>query len=290
MDYRLHLLLTTFNGLKLDAADLHSLWENGPAPTSAGVVARLRSERACAFLTENSAWVERAEILLHAGEKRGIRWSFPGQADYPASWHNLECRPAIFSYRGRPVWLEYPLLAIVGSRSPMDDSRRWLQRDLPKVLRQNRVGTVSGGARGVDQWAHRLSLASGRPTVCIFPGGLLNPYPGDREDLWEDILLQDGCLLSTFAPNASMRKSYFPIRNRWIAGMAGLVFIVEANRRSGTQLTAQCALKLDREICTLPVSPLSAQGLANLDLLEKGATLIRDAADLSCAIQRTLLV
>lgn len=84
-----------------------------------------------------------------------------------------------------------------------------------------------------------------------------------------------------------MQKALFHIRNRWIAGMAGATFVVEANRRSGSSLSARLAREENREVATLPVFPLSSQGLGNLALLNDGATLIRDAKDLMTLVGRT---
>jgi DNA processing protein len=117
--------------------------------------------------------------------------------------------------------------------------------------------------------------------VCIFPSGILNPYPPRRDDLWEEILLQDGCLLSTFPLHQPMRKAFFSKRNRWIVGLSPATFIVEANRRGGTRMTANQAIEEVRRICTLPVHADSTQGLANLDLIRNGdARMVCDARDL----------
>jgi DNA processing protein len=77
-----------------------------------------------------------------------------------------------------------------------------------------------------------------------------------------------------------MQKSFFHARNRWIAGVSAVTVIVEANRKSGSSLTAKMALEEGRTIATLPVSPVGASGLGNLDLLASGAQLIRDCDDL----------
>src|SRR5690606_30260774 len=131
----------------------------------------------------------------------------------------------------------------------------------------NSIGVVSGGARGVDQWAHRLAVDYGNPTVCVLPTGILNPYPSGNESLWRAILEGGGCMLSTFALDEPLRKWAFHARNRWIAGLARVCFVAEANRRSGSLLTANLAACEGREVCTLPVFPLNGQGLANLDLI-----------------------
>lgn len=215
-----------------------------------------------------------------------VKWSSPQAADYPILWKHLSQPPLIFSYRGRPVWNEMPTLSVVGSRTPMRDSQNWMQRELGEYLRTTEVAIVSGGARGVDQWAHRLALDHRRPTVCVFPSGLLNPYPPGVETLCQEILAGGGALVSTFDLHQGMSKALFHKRNRWIAGFSLAMLVVEANRRSGSALSARLAREEQREVATLPVSPLSLQGMGNLELLNDGATLIRDAKDISVMMGR----
>ena len=87
-------------------------------------------------------------------------------------------------------------------------------------------------------------------------------------------------MLSTFGLDDPLRKWAFHVRNRWIAGMSRVCFVTEANRRSGSTLTASLAIEEGRDVCTLPVFPMGDQGLANLDLISNGATMIRDYQDL----------
>lgn len=283
MDYRLALLLHVPLGLPLSGADLENLTSSSELDVENrdDVVRHLVSSAAAKYIASCPNWVAKAQEILHQSTEAGIRWSYFGQADYPSNWSALSRRPAIFSYLGEPSWLNVPMIAVVGSRTPATDTLNWLQRDLGAFLRRHRVGVVSGGARGVDQWAHRLALDCGRPTVCILPSGLRNPYPYGREALWSEILARGGCILSTCALHEPMRKSFFHIRNRWIAGMAPVCFVAEANRRSGSLLTATLAIEENKEVCTLPVFPTATQGLGNLDLICNGAVMLRDQYDLT---------
>lgn len=215
-------------------------------------------------------------------EKLEVHWSYPGLKDYPAGWSQMrEPGPPLFCYKGRPVWTETPCISIVGSRTPMRDTCLWMQRELARFLDGNNYAVVSGGARGVDQWAHRIAMDSGRPTVCVFPSGLDRPYPFDSHPLFERILATGGAWISTFPLGAEMRKRFFLTRNRWIVGLSPVTFVVEANRRSGSSMTAKHALSEGREVCTLPVFPYSNQGLGNLDLLaDNKAAMVRDHQDL----------
>ena len=282
MDFRLALLLNHPLGLALDPIDLTCLIDISLDPYDVvAVTAALRSERARSYVKENRDWIRKAEAVLLQSERHSVRWSYLGQPDYPALWEGLSRRPVIFSYQGEAAWLDHSLLAVVGSRTPSPDTLEWMQQHLAEFLKRRRVGVVSGGARGVDQWAHLLSLGVRQPTVCILPSGILNPYPFGKEELWAEIRDGGGCIVSTCALREPMRKSFFHIRNGWIAGLSAVCFVAEANRRSGSLLTAKAAADEQRDLCTLPVFPTATQGLGNLDLLANGAVMLRDHLDLA---------
>jgi DNA processing protein len=232
-------------------------------------------------LARTPHWVESSYQILNLSEAQGIRWVGLGSEDYPADWMALSLKPAVFSYQGDPVWKFMPMISIVGSRTPATETLLWMQRELPAFFKDRTLAVVSGGARGVDQWSHRLALDCGKPTVCVLPSGILNPYPFQREELWARIVKHGGCMLSTCALRAPMLTHYFHVRNRWIAGLGRILLVAEANRRSGSMLTARLAIDEDKTVCTLPVFPTAVQGLGNLDLISQGAFFMRDHRDLA---------
>lgn len=284
-DLRLLLFIHTWYGLKLSARDLEVLLAEAFDPGSLeGVAKAFLSEAARAYLSDNPDWLLRAHEIWRQGIENGVNWCHLGDRNYPQKWHSLSQQPLLFTYRGDPAWCSRALVAVVGSRTPRAETSLWMQRELSRFLRRTGIGVVSGGARGVDQWSHRIALDCDQPTVVIFPSGILNPYPSGSEGIWKDVLARGGTLLSTFPLTAPMRKYCFSIRNRWIAGLGEFCFVAEANRRSGSLLTAKLAHEEGRTVCTLPVFPLSEQGLANLDLIfDGGAQPIRDHLDL-CAL------
>lgn len=280
MDLTLLLLMHTLNGLSLTQDDLLALLQC--QPDQPGDLERcLTSDAAIQYLVAKPNWVRFSQDHLVKGADFGVRWSRIGDENYPQEWLNLSCTPPlIFSYQGEPCWKSHPLIAVVGSRTPMSDSLLWMRRELSGFLSSRRIGVVSGGARGIDQWAHRLCMDANLPTVCVLPSGLLNPYPPGSSELLSSILAGGGSVISTFALQEPMRKAAFHIRNRWITGLSPLLFVVEANRRSGSSLTAKCAKEEHRGICTLPVFPYCEQGRANLDLIMDAGHMLRDRLDL----------
>jgi DNA processing protein len=83
--------------------------------------------------------------------------------------------------------------------------------------------------------------------------GLGVRYPADNHRrLTGPIVAGGGALVSELPMGAPPGKLNFPIRNRIIAALAGATLVVEAAARSGSLITARCALELGREVLALP--------------------------------------
>lgn len=215
--------------------------------------------------------------------ERGYRLLLPGDPAWPAGPLTGISDPprGLFAW-GAPEILRAPLLAVVGSRDVSRPTLAWLEGALAEFLREHPdANLVSGGARGVDQCAHRSALRQGRPTAVLLPGGFSRLYPGELARWSGEILRAGGCFLSEYAPPTLMRKSFFGERNRLISAFSRAVLIVEARRRSGTLLTAKAAAEQARAVFVVPGAPYDPQFAGSLDLLAEGATLVRDAQELS---------
>jgi DNA processing protein len=109
---------------------------------------------------------------------------------------------------------------------------------------------VSELARGIDQAAHRASVASG--TVAVLAGGHDRIYPPEHEDLLGAILDTEGAAISEMPLGHEPRARDFPRRNRLISGAALGVVVIEAAQRSGSLITARMAAEQGREVFAVP--------------------------------------
>lgn len=216
----------------------------------------------------------------------GVRILYPGHPDYPVEFFQIEKPPLFLSCWGSPCWLMARCLSVVGSREPSQSSLEWMELHLRKCLDLDaRLVLVSGGARGIDQKAHLISIRSQRPTVVFLPSGLGTPFPAELGKWRPEILGAGGCLLSEYAPFQEVRKHHFVSRNRMIAALSSTLLVVEARRRSGSTMTARLAREGGRTLCVLPTFPGNARSDGSLDLLFDGAFPIRDAEDLYVLLQ-----
>lgn len=214
-------------------------------------------------------------------EKQGIKVIFYGSAGYPPQLYADEFSPLWFQAWGHTEVLHKPLLAAVGSRDASPLTQEWIQSHLVEFLSITGTITLSGGARGVDQWVHGASVRKGLPTVVVLPSGLGRIYPRNLEDWTLPILERGGCLVSEFPFEQSMQKYLFHQRNHLIASLSHKALLLEGRKRSGSLITAQRAISLGKDLAVIPGHPLDPHFSGVLDLIFEGAQLIRDSTDLN---------
>jgi DNA processing protein len=87
-------------------------------------------------------------------------------------------------------------------------------------------------------------------------------------------------LVSELGPGGAPLPEHFPLRNRIISGLSLAVVVVEANERSGSLITARCALEQGRDVMAVPGSVLSGRNRGSHSLLKDGAKVVETADDI----------
>ena len=213
---------------------------------------------------------------IEALAKRGGRLIASCEPDYPHGLKALEAPPPVISVLGHPHLLQKEMIAIVGARNASALARKFADT-LSRELGFAGLVVVSGLARGIDTSAHEAALAVG--TVAVLAGGVDIIYPPENEKLYAAIRNQ-GVILSEMRLGEAPQARHFPRRNRIISGLARGVVVVEAAEKSGSLITAQCALDQGREIFAVPGSPLDPRARGANRLIKEGATLTESAEDI----------
>ena len=112
----------------------------------------------------------------------------------------------------------------------------------------------------------------------MLAGGLSSIYPPEHADLAEQVVGQ-GCLVTETPMTVAPQPGMFPARNRIISGLSRAVVVVEANARSGALITATHAAEQGREVFAVPGTVDSPASAGCLELIRKGARLVRSADD-----------
>ncbi|HEX6972888.1 MAG TPA: DNA-processing protein DprA [Vicinamibacterales bacterium] len=196
---------------------------------------------------------------------------------YPALLACIADPPPVLWVRGDAGVLGRPAVAVIGSRAASAYALAVAGRLAGELAARGMV-VVSGLARGVDSAAHRGSLDSGGPTVAVLGSGLDDIYPPEHEGLAADVAT-NGCVVSELAPGTPPLPGHFPLRNRIISGISLAVVVVEASEKSGSLITARCALEQGRDVMAVPGSVLSGRNRGSHSLLKDGAKVVESADD-----------
>lgn len=198
---------------------------------------------------------------------------------YPEPLRAIRDYPAVLCVHGNLTLLRSPQLAVVGSRHHSHYGERW-GRYFCEVLARQGVTITSGLALGIDGVAHRSALQVEGNTIAILGSGLAHIYPHRHRALAEQIVEHGGALVSEFPLSAAPAAYNFPRRNRIISGLSRGVLVVEAALRSGSLVTARCALEQGREVFAIP-GPLGNPGMEGPHwLIKQGAMMVTEPEDI----------
>ena len=203
---------------------------------------------------------------------------------YPGKLFRLENPPSSIYLEGKPELLSANYISIVGSRNFNEGLRQWMEHEVLPTLKNLNLGVISGGARGVDQWAHFLALRAGQPTLVVLPSGLKRKYPQSIERMAKNPLV---AFLSEYKADLEMKKYHFYNRNYLIAALNQQTLIIQASEKSGTMITARAAMELGNDLFVLPGNPMDSNMSGNNQLLFDGAQMVRNKRDLMTFLKNT---
>lgn len=210
------------------------------------------------------------ELALIA--KYNVQVVFRKDDGYPALLRSIYAPPSLLYVQGSCEALVHErLTAIVGSRNATSYGRSVVDQFVPTAITRG-WGVVSGGARGIDAYAHRAALSHRGSTIAVLGSGLLKPYPAEHRSLFADIAAQGGAVISPFPLCMAAAPGNFPARNRIIAGIASSCIIVQAAEKSGALITAKYALSEGRDVAVVPGSIFEPLSAGCHGLLRDGAT------------------
>ena len=219
-----------------------------------------------------------SEYVFTSIEKAGAELLTPGDAMWPQSVDDLIAPPIALVIKGNSATLSMHSLAIVGTRNPTHYGAR-IAGDFAAGFVDREWGIISGGAYGIDSYAHKGALIAEGITVAVIASGVDINYPAGNSRLFAEIC-EAGAIVSEVMPGYPALPARFLTRNRLIAALAQATLVVEAAFRSGSLRTARDAAELMRPVMAIPgpINSPTSEGCHRL-IGERAAEIVTSVAD-----------
>ncbi len=185
----------------------------------------------------------------------------------------------IFILGNEAVLNENLKIAIVGTRKASSAGRN-LARKFAEELTRVGITVVSGLAMGIDSAAHEGTVQNKGKTIAVLANGLDKIYPAQNENLANEILKNNGALISEYDAGLPSLPHQFLERNRIISGLCVAIIVIEAPDRSGSLATARFAAEQGREVFVVPGPINDANYVGSHKLIRDGARLASSIKDI----------
>src|SRR5205809_3331051 len=198
---------------------------------------------------------------------------------YPRSLREIHAPPIVLYLWGELQERDHHAIGIIGARRTtyygMESAKK-----LAYQLAYAGLTVISGLARGIDTAAHQGALAARGRTIAVIGAGLAKLYPPENAALAEKIRSGNGAVVSEFSMGIEPDRQTFPMRNRIISGWSHGILVVEAGLNSGALITAAQALEQGRSVYAVPGHIHAPSATGSNRLIQQGAKLGMDAADI----------
>ena len=192
-----------------------------------------------------------------------------GDERYPEKINLFVKNKAPLYYEGDLSLTDRPAVGIVGTRRCTKYGLA-VTKEIARRAASYGIVVVSGVARGIDSAAHREVLQAGGQTIGVVGCGLDVVYPKENKDLYEKIK-KHSLMLSEYPPGTQAHPGFFPHRNRLISALSEAIVVVEAATRSGSLITAECAVEQGKEVFAVPGNITNIYSMGPNKLIRDGA-------------------
>ncbi len=182
--------------------------------------------------------------------KEGIQMVTLYDETYPEKLRYIPDEPFGIYFKGRLPIEDVPAVAIIGARE-CSQYGEYIAGELGKYLGSSGIQVISGMAKGIDGISQWEAVQAGGNSFGVLGCGVDVCYPKGNKRLYES-LIECGGVLSSYPPGTMPTARLFPPRNRIVSGLADVLVVIEARRRSGTSITVEMALEQGRDIYAVP--------------------------------------
>lgn len=237
--------------------------------------------------------LDRQEALFKARKeaefvkKHNIKVLFLLDDDYPVLLREVPDAPVVLYVLGNADLNATPSLAMVGTRRCTAYGTSFCSSFISDIASYyNSAVIYSGLAYGIDAASHIAALENRLRTVAVVAHGLDTIYPAPHRDLARRIIAAGGAIISEYPSGTRPFQKNFLERNRIVAGLSELTFVIESEIKGGAMSTANQAFSYNREVYALPgrYTDTTSSG-TNMLIAREKARIFTSVADLMTQMQ-----
>ncbi len=173
----------------------------------------------------NEEYKKDLEKYIEYFNKKDIKVITYYSKQYPKKLKDIYDPPIVLYAKGNIDILKEYGFAIVGCRD-CTKYGEYVAKKIAYELGLNNINVISGLARGIDSYSHIGALHSKAKTIAVVGCGLDTVYPKENKYLFEEIINNNGLILSEYMIGTKPKAYNFPARNRIISGISDGVIVV----------------------------------------------------------------
>ena len=181
--------------------------------------------------------------ILNKQEELNIKTITIDNELYPNNFKRLEDAPLYFFYKGNIEALHQKSIAIIGTRNANDNIKNY-GIHLSLQVAQKGWNIVSGLAEGCDTAAHIGALQANGLTTAIVATPLDKIFPASNKNLEQEILQNNGCIISEYLLGSKTTQYDFIARDRLQCGLADGLMVIAVGEKGGSYNAINGAIKL----------------------------------------------
>ncbi|WP_440977678.1 DNA-processing protein DprA [Sedimentibacter sp. LTW-03] len=204
----------------------------------------VKNNKAQTNLNDNAIhnYIENAENIIKESKSQNIQTISIFDKDYPSKLRDISDPPVVIFVKGNKDCLYMnDSVAIIGTRKPTIQGEK-VAIKLGEIAANRGNVVISGLALGCDSFAHFGCVKNNGKSIAVLPAGLDKIYPSSNKALAQNILDNNGCLVSEYPIRTVPFANNYVERDRIQSGLSSSVIVVETDIKGGTMHTVNFAL------------------------------------------------
>lgn len=176
--------------------------------------------------------IEEAEKLVNNLESKDITIITYEDIRYPESLKKTENPPAVIFAKGNIGLLKNKLITIAGTRKVTEYTIAVETAVCEELC--NEYTFVASLCAGCEQLACLTAIKQSKGCIEILPCGFDHEYPNGTNVMRQQILMNNGCILSEFLPDTKSSNANYLKRARITGGISKAMIVFQAADKSGS--------------------------------------------------------